>query len=56
MRLQKAILVTFLALTTVSVSVNAAIINQVDFPEVFTAKEKAVDTNQETIAVAKMRK
>lgn len=48
MRTQKILAAVAFALTTVSFSASAAIINQVDFPEAFVqAKEKAVVVAQD---------
>lgn len=56
MRLENFLAVALVALTTVSVPATAAIINQVDFPEAFTAKEKAVVTEQESMTAADTQK
>lgn len=56
MRIQKYLAVAFFALTSVSIPATAAIINQVDFPEAFAAKEKAVATEQESMIVADTQK
>ncbi len=56
MRIQKYLAVTLFALASVSVPATAAIINQVDFPEAFTAKDKAVTTSQESMTAADTQK
>lgn len=56
MRIQKYLAVALLALTSVSVPATAAIINQVDFPEAFTVKDKAVATEQESMTAADTQK
>lgn len=56
MHFQKTVLLTLFALTTFSASATAAIINQVDFPKVFTAKEKVVDTEHRAMTVVNTQK
>lgn len=56
MRIQKYLVVVLFALASVSVPATAAIINQVDFPEAFTAKDQAVATEQESMIVADTQK
>ncbi|WP_171254806.1 hypothetical protein [Acinetobacter sp. TGL-Y2] len=56
MRIQKYLAVALFALTSVSVPATAAIINQVDFPEAFTANDKAVVTEQESMTAADTQK
>lgn len=56
MHIQKYLAVALFALTSVSVPSTAAIINQVDFPEAFTAKDKAVATEQESMTATDTQK
>ena len=56
MSLPKYLTVLCCVLTAFSVSTHAAIINQVDFPEAFIAKEKALNSEQESITAAEAQK
>ncbi len=57
MRTQKILAAVVFALTSVSFSASAAIINQVDYPEAFVqAKDKAVVVAQEQVTVANVQK
>lgn len=57
MRIQHILAATTLALTMVSTTVTAAIVNQVDFPEAFTTvKDKVQSETQENLTATDLHK